>query len=81
MDETTLRGLLAGALTEEPPMGPVTQHALRKGLRLRRRRRLLAAGGALATIVAVGLGLRIAGPAGGAQRRPPWARRNTRSTR
>ena len=65
MDETTLRGLLAGALTEEPPMGPVTQYALRKGLRLRRRRRLLAAGGALATIVAVGLGLRIAGTAGG----------------
>jgi YVTN family beta-propeller protein len=65
MDETTLRGLLAGALTEEPPMGPVTQYALRKGLRLRRLRRLLAAGGALATIVAVGLGLRIAGPAGG----------------
>jgi len=71
MDETTLRGLLAGALTEEPPMGPVTQYALRKGLRLRRLRRLLAAGGALATIVAVGLGLRIAGPAGGHHPAPP----------
>jgi hypothetical protein len=45
-------------------MGPVTQHAPRKGLRLRRWHRLLAAGAALATIAAAGVSLRIAGAAG-----------------
>jgi DNA-binding beta-propeller fold protein YncE len=57
MDETKLRGLLAEALTDEPPMGPVTQSALRAGLRIRRRRQLLAAGGGMAVVAAVTLGL------------------------
>lgn len=69
MDETTLRVLLAGALTEEPPMGPVTQYALQRGLRLRRRRRLLAAGGTLAMIAIAGVSLTIAASAG--QSAPP----------
>jgi DNA-binding beta-propeller fold protein YncE len=65
MDETKLRGLLAEALTDEPPMGPVTQPALRAGLRIRRRRRLLAASGGMATIAAASLGLTSISLAGG----------------
>jgi DNA-binding beta-propeller fold protein YncE len=57
MDETRLHGLLTEALADEPPMGPVTQSALRAGLRIRRRRRLLAAGGGLTAIAAASLGL------------------------
>lgn len=65
MDETKLRGLLAEALTDEPPMGPVTQPALHAGLRIRRRRRLLAAGGGMAVIAAASLGLTSIRLAGG----------------
>lgn len=57
MDDTKLRGLLAEALADEPPMGPVTQSALRAGLRIRRRRRILAAGGGVAAIAAASLGV------------------------
>jgi hypothetical protein len=38
MDDKSLRPLLDGALTGEPPIGPVAQNALAVGIRLRRRR-------------------------------------------
>lgn len=65
MDETTLHGLLTDALTDEPPMGPVAQHALRQGRRIRRQRRILAASGTGAALAAVGLSVTVALPAAG----------------
>ena len=65
MDETRLHGLLTDALADEPPMGPVAQHALREGRRVRRRRRILAASGTGAALAAVGLGVTVAIPAAG----------------
>jgi DNA-binding beta-propeller fold protein YncE len=52
MDETSVRGLLATAIGEEPPIGPVARNAMRAGIRLRRRLRMRrAAGGAAAVVV------------------------------
>jgi DNA-binding beta-propeller fold protein YncE len=65
MDETTLHGLLNRALTDEPPMGPVAEHALHRGRRIRRRRRILAASGTGAALAAVGLSVTVAIPAAG----------------
>jgi DNA-binding beta-propeller fold protein YncE len=65
MDETRLHGLLTDALTDEPPMGPVAQHALHKGRRIRRRRWILTAGGTGAALAAVGLSVTVAIPAAG----------------
>jgi DNA-binding beta-propeller fold protein YncE len=65
MDETTLHGLLTDALADEPPIGPVAQHALRQGLRIRRQRRILAASGTGAALAAVGLSVTVALPAAG----------------
>ena len=65
MDETRLHGLLTDALADEPPMGPVAQHALREGRRVRRRRRILAASGTGAALATVGRGGTVAIPAAG----------------
>src|SRR6185437_12733606 len=65
MDETRLHGLLTDALADEPPIGPVAQHALHQGRRIRRQRRILAAGGTGAALAAVGLGVIVALPAAG----------------
>ncbi|HXD25174.1 MAG TPA: hypothetical protein VN609_04545, partial [Propionibacteriaceae bacterium] len=74
MDETALRKLLEGALTSEPPIGPVGDKVLRAGVRLRRRRRAtLAAISALAaaTVTAVALAAAASGrPAAIAPVRP-----------
>ena len=53
MDETTLRRLLDGALAGEPPIGPGAENALRAGIRLRRRRRVLSAAGGMAVAAAI----------------------------
>jgi DNA-binding beta-propeller fold protein YncE len=50
MDETSVRGLRATALGDEPPIGPVARDSLRAGIRLRRARRWSAAGGAAAVV-------------------------------
>ncbi len=44
MDEESLRIMLADAISGEPPIGPVSQRALRAGIRLRRRHRAGIAG-------------------------------------
>jgi hypothetical protein len=44
MNETALRQLLDRALDGEPPLGPIAQHSLRAGIKLRRRRAVGAAG-------------------------------------
>jgi S1-C subfamily serine protease len=76
MDETTLRALLDGALAGEPPIGPVADHALRAGIKARRRRVLSAAGGmAAAAALAVAIPV-VAGPLGA----PPASRQHPAST-
>ena len=55
MDETTLRTLLDSALAGEPPIGPVADNALREGIRLRRRRRVLSAATGMAVAAAIAL--------------------------
>ena len=65
MDETRLHGLLTDALADEPPIGPVAQHALHQGRRIRRQRRILAAGGTGAALAAVGLIVTAVIPAAG----------------
>jgi YVTN family beta-propeller protein len=57
MDETTLRRLLDSALVHEPPMGPVAQNALRAGIKLRRRRRIVGAAGGVAVAAAIGVAI------------------------
>jgi len=53
MDENWVRQVLATALGDEPPIGPVAGNSLRAGIRLRRRVRMRrAAGGAAAVAVA-----------------------------
>jgi DNA-binding beta-propeller fold protein YncE len=53
MDENWVRRVLATALGDEPPIGPVARNSLRAGIRLRRRLRMRrAAGGAAAVVVA-----------------------------
>ncbi|HTU95332.1 MAG TPA: YncE family protein [Solirubrobacteraceae bacterium] len=53
MDENWVRQVLATALGDEPPIGPVARNSLRAGIRLRRRLRMRrAAGGAAAVAVA-----------------------------
>jgi WD40 repeat protein len=44
MDEESLRVMLADAISGEPPIGPISQRALRAGIRLRRRHRAGTAG-------------------------------------
>jgi|SRR5215831_374045 len=64
MDETTLRTLLDSALTDEPPIGPVADNALRAGIKIRRRRVL---GAAVSVAVAAAIAIVIpvvAGPLG-----------------
>ncbi|HET7014540.1 MAG TPA: WD40 repeat domain-containing protein [Streptosporangiaceae bacterium] len=68
MDENTLRFLLADALTEEPPIGPVARNALHAGIRIRRRRTTGTVGGVAVIAAIVGLipvvgGLPFSGPA------------------
>jgi hypothetical protein len=53
MDDKPLRDLLDGALTGEPPIGPVAQNWLAAGIRLRRRRRIRAAAATAAAAVIV----------------------------
>jgi S1-C subfamily serine protease len=53
MDETTLRTLLGSALAGEPPIGPGADNALRAGIKLRRRRRVLNAAGGMAVAAAI----------------------------
>lgn len=48
MDETTLRKLLHDTVVHEPPIRPVAGNVLRKGIKLRRRRRALSAAGGVA---------------------------------
>src|SRR6185437_5117166 len=55
MDENTLRLLLADALSEEPPIGPVARNALNAGIRIRRRRTTGTVGGIAAVAAIVGL--------------------------
>ena len=64
MDETTLRTLLDSALTDEPPIGPVADNALRAGIKIRRHRVL---GAAVSVAVAAAIAIVIpvvAGPLG-----------------
>src|SRR5215475_1936713 len=71
MDDKSLRDLLNGALTGEPPIGPVAQNSLQAGMRLRRRRRAWAAGcaAAAAAVIVIPAGTGVLGhspgPAGG----------------
>lgn len=73
MDEESLRVMLADAISGEPPIGPVSQRALRSGIRLRRRHRAGRAGSfAIVAGMAVSFplalhspGVRPAGPAVG----------------
>jgi DNA-binding beta-propeller fold protein YncE len=52
MDEASVRRLLATAIGDEPPIGPVARNSMRAGIRLRRRMRVRrAAGGAAAVAV------------------------------
>lgn len=75
MNEESIRAMLADAISGEPPLGPVSQHALRAGIRLRRRHRAGTAGSfAVVAGIAVAFPLALhspgvspAGPAG----RPP----------
>jgi hypothetical protein len=53
MDDNPVRELLASALADEPPIGPVAQHSLRAGLRLRRRRRIRGAAVVAALAIAI----------------------------
>jgi hypothetical protein len=57
MDETTLRTVLDGALVHEPPIGPVAQNALRAGIKLRRRRRVLGVAGSVAATAAIAVAI------------------------
>ena len=57
MDETTLRRVLDGALVHEPPIGPVAQNALRAGIKLRRRRRVLGVAGSVAATAAIAVAI------------------------
>jgi YVTN family beta-propeller protein len=57
MDETTLRRLLDSALVHEPPMGPVAQNALRAGIKLRRRRRIVGAARGVAVAAAIAVAI------------------------
>jgi S1-C subfamily serine protease len=76
MDETTLRTLMDGALAGEPPIGPFADHALRAGIKARRRRVLSAAGSmAAAAVIAVAIPV-VARPLGA----PPASRQHPAST-
>jgi S1-C subfamily serine protease len=66
MDETRLRTLLDSALAGEPPLGPVADHALRAGVKVRRRRAVGAAAGvAVAAAIAIVIPV-VSGPLGAA---------------
>jgi YVTN family beta-propeller protein len=53
MDETSLRGLLETALSDEPAIGPVARNSLRAGIKLRRRARIRRATGGTAVVIAM----------------------------
>lgn len=53
MDENELRVLLGRAVASEPGLGPVVDNAIRAGLRIRRRRRVLGAVGCVAAAAVV----------------------------
>jgi YVTN family beta-propeller protein len=53
MDENELRVLLGCAVASEPGLGPVVDNAIRAGLRIRRRRRVLGAVGCVAAVAMV----------------------------
>jgi hypothetical protein len=58
MDEMAVRAALRRVVAaDEPPVGALVGEALRAGLRLRRRRRLQAAGACLAAVTAVAAGV------------------------
>ena len=57
MDEASLRALLERALVPEPPIGPVADHSLRAGIKLRRRRRMRAAAGGAAAIAVIAVAI------------------------
>jgi hypothetical protein len=58
MDEMAVRAALRRVVSaDEPPVGALVGEALRAGLRLRRRRRLQAAGGCLAVVAALAVGV------------------------
>jgi hypothetical protein len=70
MDEMAVRAALRRVVAaDEPPVGALVGEALRAGLRLRRRRRLQAAGACLAAVAAVAAGV----PAVVALGQPPSA--------
>src|SRR6516164_6630741 len=77
MDETTLRRLMDGALADEPPLGPGADTALRAGIKLRRRRRVLSAAGGMAVVAAIAVVIPVVtGPLGV----PPGSRQHAAST-
>jgi S1-C subfamily serine protease len=77
MDETTLRRMLDGALAGEPPIGPGADNALRAGIKLRRRRRVLSAAGGMAVVAAIAVAIPVVtGPLGV----PPTSRQHPAST-
>jgi YVTN family beta-propeller protein len=55
MDETSLRAQLELAISVEPPLGPIVGNSLRKGRRLRRRRRAAGAGLSAVAVVLAGI--------------------------
>ena len=77
MDETTLRTLLDSALADEPPIGPGADNALRAGIKLRRRRRVLTAALGVAVTVAIAVAIPVVtGPLGA----PPTSGQHPAST-
>jgi len=77
MDEATLRRLMDSALAGEPPIGPGADNALRAGIRLRRRRRVLGVTGSMAVAAAIAVVIpAVTGPLGA----PPAGRQHPAST-
>jgi S1-C subfamily serine protease len=66
-----------GALADEPPLGPGADTALRAGIKLRRRRRVLSAAGGMAVVAAIAVVIPVVtGPLGV----PPGSRQHAAST-
>ena len=57
MDENSVRGLLATALGDEPPIGPVARNSMRAGISLRRRVRIRRAVGGAAAVAVVAIAI------------------------
>ena len=60
MSDEDIRSLLGRAFDNEPPIRFERAHVMETGRRLLRRRRLFAAGGAVATVAAVSAGIMLA---------------------